>query len=627
MHTLARWTLGLVTPLVAFASEALPERGAVEVRFRHGDNPDWAARDWDDSDWSRISPESFPARAGIFWARLRVARGKLDPDALAGCIYAYSWPADKGVDSLFIASVFSFELYWDGRLIERSGVVGGSRAEESPGALDHLVRIPDELLGPGEHVMALRMSSYYYNFPASHFRPGILLTNYAERLTAEARGPIVPLVCLAGSLLLALTSEVLFRFVDRRRTLRLCGALSVTLAAFYGLIALRWLYNAPYPWHCPRLILITAVLSTAGGLLTWLLLEQFGVPRRRWWLAGFIVLLGVAWTMSPLYETKALWISRAMLALAISIAGWAIWHRRPGAGYALVGSVIGLFAVQTTGRAFLDSTFFLIFQALVLFVFSMIGMELQADRRRARRAELTAARLETELLKKNIQPHFLLNTLATIVEVIEQEPATAVALIEALASEFRILNRVSDKKLIPLQQELELCRVHLQVMGLRAGVRCGLAVDGIDERALVPPALFLTLVENGLTHLLPRHGEIGFRLCAEHAAGTVRYALRVDGIRQSGGPTPRLAVHPGSEPLPAPTVEGSSPAAPEGTGLRYIKARLEESFTGCWSFTSQPVAEGWLTLIEIHNPAARTRPVPRAAGVSSVLPGTAESPA
>jgi len=49
-------------------------------------------------------------------------------------------------------------------------------------------------------------------------------------------------------------------------------------------------------------------------------------------------------------------------------------------------------------------------------------------------------------------------------------------------------------------------------MSLRKGVRCSLAVDGVNERDLVPPALFHTLIENGLTHLLPRDGEQRFEL-------------------------------------------------------------------------------------------------------------------
>jgi LytS/YehU family sensor histidine kinase len=191
---------------------------------------------------------------------------------------------------------------------------------------------------------------------------------------------------------------------------------------------------------------------------------------------------------------------------------------------------------------------------------------------------LTAARMEIELLKKNIQPHFLLNTLATIMEVIEQDPRVAVTLIEALAGEFRILAGVSDKKLIPLAQELELCRAHLRIMTLRKGAACSMETAGADGRAQVPPALFHTLVENGLTHLRPVGGEQRFLLKADHFGHTTQYTLDAFG-----------------EALPAPRTSG------EGTGLRYIKARLEESFAGRWKMQDGPIPGGWRTIIQVFS--------------------------
>jgi LytS/YehU family sensor histidine kinase len=226
-----------------------------------------------------------------------------------------------------------------------------------------------------------------------------------------------------------------------------------------------------------------------------------------------------------------------------------------------------------------------------------LTLQLRDDRRAARQAQLTAARLEVELLKKNIQPHFLLNTLATIQEVIEQEPKTAMALVDALASEFRILNRMSGEKLVELGHELELCRAHLHVMSLRKGAGCTLNVVGVDERALMPPALFLTLIENGLTHLLPRDGKLEFTLRAEYRGAVARYAFVAEGVRQ---PNAALAL---AAEFPREAVTAASQTK-EGTGLRYIKARLEESFTGAWALTAGPVPEGWETIIEIGTASA-----------------------
>jgi hypothetical protein len=43
--------------------------------------------------------------------------------------------------------------------------------------------------------------------------------------------------------------------------------------------------------------------------------------------------------------------------------------------------------------------------------------------------------------------------------------------------------------------------------------------------------------------------------------------------------------------------------APGGTGLRYVRARLEESFPGAWTLVQREVAEGWETVIELRGSA------------------------
>jgi hypothetical protein len=380
---------------------------------------------------------------------------------------------------------------------------------------------------------------------------------------------------------------VFYFLVERRRPLLIGSMLEFAMAVFYGLIALRWLFNLSYDWHCPRLTAITAVMTAIAVLLPWMLLEQFTVPRIRLWLVALVPLLTAAWMSSSIYEEKALWLCRAMLGVSVLAVGWATWRRRPGAWFVLIGLLAGLLAVRTSRRAFLDPSFFLLIEVLVLFPLTTLGLQLRTERRRAREATLAAARLETELLKKHIQPHFLINTLATIMEVIEREPRNAITLIGALAEEFRILARVSGERLIPLREELALCRAHLEIMSLRKDARCALSTEGVDEQAMVPPALFHTLVENGLTHLRPRDGAQRFTLKAERAARQVRYTLLAEGeFVQS---------------------ERAKPSAEsrDGTGLRYLKARLEESFSGRWTLESEQVATGWQTIIAINDvPAA-----------------------
>lgn len=570
--------------LVLFACAALASVSAQpDLRIRHGDDPRWASPDWDDADWTRITMDEYPAAAGPFWVRIRLEQpGPMHhaprPDQTEVLVpperYVYRWSAEpeSSFDALFLPAVYSFELFFDGRLLARSGVVGHDRESEVPGLLDHLVRIPDDLRGGTSHLLAIRMSTYHYNFPATHFSATPWPVNMARRLRHEARLPVFPLVGAVCSLLTAAISLVLMRLGERRRALALVAAVSVVLAVFYGLIAVRWLYPYTYDWHYPRLLAITWVMTVASVLLVGLLVEQFNAPWKAWWLAGLVPLLAAAWQMSPIYELKVLWICRAMLLVALALAGWACWRRRPGAWPALAGVIVALLVVRTERRAFLDPTFFLTIEALVLLVFAAVGAQVQAGRRAAREARLTAARMEIELLKKNLQPHFLLNTLTAVSEVIEADPPGAVRFIDDLAAEFRSLAAMSGERLVPLQRELDLCRAHLKVISRRTGRDIGLAVEGARDEALVPPAIFLTLIENGLVHQRAESGA-EFRLRAHVTDETARYEFFSPGSKR-----------PDDRPA-------------GGTGLRYVQARLEESFRGQWTFSQGAVAGGWETVI------------------------------
>jgi hypothetical protein len=558
----------------------------VEFRFKLGDDPRWSAPDWDDSDWEfvgetdgRARPRvgTLPTRAGVFWLRYKVERSSLP--ALNPGIATYLWPRDEPgapVNSVFLPGVLSYEFYWDGHLIGRSGVVGASREQEIPGLIDNLMLIPDNLLGPGPHVVALRASNYHYNFSSDRVWLNPTLGNYAKRLSYEARRPLVPMIAAGCSLLVVVICAALFAFVDRRFSLVICGLLGLVTALFFLLIAWRWLHQDPYPWLYYRYVAMLGTMAVMGLLMVWLLVRQFAIPRGAWWLTGAGVVVAAMWVGGPeFYQVRIVWLARAMLGYALLPLAWAVWQRRPGARLALAGMLVGLASVQQAEdiRVILSPAFFLFFGALVLLLLGTLGWQIQADRRQVREAKLTAARMEIELLKKNLQPHFLLNTLTAVSEVIEQDPAGAVKFIDELATEFRSLAQMSGERLVPLQRELDLCRAHLKVISRRTGRERSLASDGLPGEALVPPALFLTLIENGLVHQEAEEGA-RFQLRTEAGAGEVRYAFLSPG-------RPRT---PGGR-------------APGGTGLRYVKARLEESFPGAWSLTQGAVAGGWETIV------------------------------
>lgn len=193
-------------------------------------------------------------------------------------------------------------------------------------------------------------------------------------------------------------------------------------------------------------------------------------------------------------------------------------------------------------------------------------------------ALLKSARLENELLKKNINPHFVLNTLTSVLAWMRRDVSSAMLLIEALAEEFRTINVVSSQKLIPLSEEINLCRAHLRIMSFRKGADYKMETYGSEEGEVVPPMIFHTLVENGLTHGYENKSTGTFTLGWERTAGGIKYLLHNDGDFNSA------------------EQKGSS-----GFGSKYIRSRLEESFAGRWNFVSHRIEKGWESVIEIRD--------------------------
>ena len=119
-----------------------------------------------------------------------------------------------------------------------------------------------------------------------------------------------------------------------------------------------------------------------------------------------------------------------------------------------------------------------------------------------------------------------MNTLTTIVEWVETEPATGARALEALAGELRALSDVSGERLIPMARELALCRAHLDVMGFRRDVRFELDAEGVGLDRAVPPAVLHTLVENAVTHNAYAPGTIRLTLRETTTGGRRRLTLR-----------------------------------------------------------------------------------------------------
>jgi len=133
--------------------------------------------------------------------------------------------------------------------------------------------------------------------------------------------------------------------------------------------------------------------------------------------------------------------------------------------------------------------------------------------RRYRSESVRAAKLQTEIvqaqlqaLKKQLQPHFLFNTLHTISALVQQSPAAAERVIARLGDLLRLTLDIGRLTEIRFEEELRICELYLEIEQTRYEERLDVRYDIEDavRDALVPSFILQPLVENAVVHGISR---------------------------------------------------------------------------------------------------------------------------
>jgi len=120
---------------------------------------------------------------------------------------------------------------------------------------------------------------------------------------------------------------------------------------------------------------------------------------------------------------------------------------------------------------------------------------------RQRRLSPAVSEARLQALQARIRPHFLFNSLNTVLGLIREDPRTAEVVLENLADLFRA-SMAESSRLVPLQRELALARAYAEVEAIRLGPRLEIdwQVDPAALDALLPPLVLQPLLENAVHH-------------------------------------------------------------------------------------------------------------------------------
>lgn len=157
------------------------------------------------------------------------------------------------------------------------------------------------------------------------------------------------------------------------------------------------------------------------------------------------------------------------------------------------------------------------------------------------RAELekALAASELQLLKTQLRPHFLFNTLHGISTLMSEDPSRASEMILQLAKLLRATVEHSNSDLTSLRDELKFISAYLDLEKMRLGSRLILkwSIDESVNDAQVPHMLLLPLVENAIVHGVASSRQPGMvEVTAERVGRNLRITVTNSiGSRQTAG--------------------------------------------------------------------------------------------
>jgi LytS/YehU family sensor histidine kinase len=177
----------------------------------------------------------------------------------------------------------------------------------------------------------------------------------------------------------------------------------------------------------------------------------------------------------------------------------------------------------------------------VLFYWAMIGVSHAVDYYgKYRDGQLRAAQLESgltrarlQLLKTQLQPHFLFNTLNAISALVHVDVEAADRTLARLGDLLRLALEDFAVQEAPLARELEIARSYLEIeqarLGPRLRIEWDIAPDTCD--ALVPTFLLQPLIENAIHHgIAPRIGPGCVAIRARRLGNELHLGVRDDGL-------------------------------------------------------------------------------------------------
>ena len=232
---------------------------------------------------------------------------------------------------------------------------------------------------------------------------------------------------------------------------------------------------------------------------------------------------------------------------------------------------------------YIDATTLAAWSALYFAINYFLQLEEQSDR--VLRLEAQAASAQLAMLRYQLNPHFLFNTLnsiSTLVLLKQSEPANA--MLSRLSAFLRYTLANEPTAQVTLAQEIETLKLYLDIEKMRfeERLRPHFHIDPGVARARLPSLLLQPLIENAIKYAVtPQEEGADITISAQLAGQKVRITVSDTGAGLSAD---------GADPTTGIATEST------GVGLANIRDRLAQAFGDQHRFDAQSGDDGGFTV-------------------------------
>ena len=324
-------------------------------------------------------------------------------------------------------------------------------------------------------------------------------------------------------------------------------------------------------------------------------------------ITGFSISLILSVIYRALINRRPI-VTWGVTAIAMSVAvglyafidSWVISLYRQGGDASFAQLFLGVF--------YLDLTLVISWTGLYYAINFFLQVEEQNDQLMRLEAQATSAQLA--MLRYQLNPHFLFNTLnSTLVLLKQTEPANA--MLSRLSSFLRypLVNEPTAR--VTVAQEIETLKLYLDIERMRfeERLRTEFRIDDAVRNGLMPSLLLQPLVENAI----------------KYAVSPMEYGAEITVEAQLVGPMLRVTVSdtgPGLSPGTDPSSVFGVSSDSTGIGLANIRDRLVQAYGENQRFDISNRPEGGFQVVLELPFEAKPEPVPampvrRTAGVGA----------